>query len=206
MTIDYQHNTYADLLSELVQSKYGASLGNQFPTLRDLGAASIDELASVPGIGISKARAVRAAYTLAIRLKHETYSRTTLNSPQSVAELLREKAAIATQEQAYLVMLDSRNRMIRLDNIGTGTLDSVLIHAREVYAPAIQARSSSIILAHTHPSGDSTPSESDIRVSVMLKRSGGLLGVPLLDHVIVGRSSSPSEPFYSSMKELGYLD
>ena len=203
-TYDDKNNT--DLLSDLVQSKIGSQLNRHFPTLQELGAASIDQLVSVPGIGPSKAKAIKAAYTLAIHLKRETYSRKLLNSPESVAELLREEAAIAYQERAYLVMLDSRKRMIRLDQIAIGTLDSVLIHPREVYAPALQARSSSIILAHTHPSGDPTPSQSDIQITGKLKRGGDLLGIPLLDHVIVGRTASPSSPYYSSMKELGYLD
>lgn len=152
MAETHGYHTNIEILSALAQSDVGPQLVNEFPTLQELGAASIDQLVCVPGIGPSKARAIKAAYTLAVRLTHETYSRKPLNSPQSVAELLREEAAISSQERAYLVMLDSRNRMIRLEQIGIGTLDSVLIHPREVYAPALQARSSSIILAHNHPS------------------------------------------------------
>lgn len=138
--------------------------------------------------------------------KEGEYGRALDSRVPTVAELLREEAATTTQERAYLMMLDSRNRMIRLKQITTGTLDSVLVHPREVYAPALEARSASVILAHTHPSGDPTPSESDITVTRKLSQSGKILGVPLLDHVIVGKCISPSISYYSSMKELGYLE
>ena len=202
-THEFKNNT--DILSDLAQSEVGSQLARHFSTLQKLGAASIDQLISVPGIGPSRARAIKAAYTLAVRLKRETYSRKLLDSPESVAELLREEAAIANQELAYLVMLDSRNRMIRLDQIAIGTLDSVLIHPREIYAPALQARSSSIILAHTHPSGDPSPSQTDIKITKEIERAGQLLRIPLLDHIIIGYRSDAFPSGYVSLRELGYI-
>ena len=201
--LEFKNNT--DLISDLIQSEVAPEFLRRFPTLHELAAASLDQLVSIQGIGPSRAKAIKAAYALAVRLKKETYSRKLLDSPGSVADLLQEEAATSYQERAYLVMLDSRNRMLRLEQIATGTLDSVLIHPREVYAPALEARSASVILAHTHPSGDPTPSESDITVTRKLSRSGQILGIPLLDHVIVGRPTPNTGSYYSSMKELGYL-
>ena len=96
--------------------------------------------------------------------------------------------------------------MPRID-LSTPRIESKTLNTTDLeYWPLHLMAEAPIILAHNHPSGDSTPSQSDIKITGTVKRGGDLLGIPLVDHVIIGRASSPGAPYYSSMKELGYLD
>ena len=95
--------------------------------------------------------------------------------------------------------------MIRVEEITNGTLDTVLVHAREVFRSAISANSSASVLAHNHPSGDPTPSEADIKVTRDLIRAGQLLKIEVLDHIVLGRATPERAKDYSSLRELGYF-
>ena len=86
-----------------------------------------------------------------------------------------------------------------------GTLDTILVHPRDVFKAAIAANASAIVLVHNHPSGDPTPSEADIKVTRDLIRAGQLLKIDVLDHVIVGRATEQRAKDYSSLRELGYF-
>src|SRR5436305_750968 len=95
--------------------------------------------------------------------------------------------------------------MIRIESISQGTLDTLLVHPREVFKCAINGGAASIILAHNHPSGDPTPSEADIKVTRDLIRAGQLLKIEVLDHVIVGKANAERQRDYVSLRELGYF-
>lgn len=103
-----------------------------------------------------------------------------------------------SKEAVVVLILNTRRRIIGHNLVTLGNLDTCLIHPREVFRPAIVAAGSAIILMHNHPSGDSSPSEADIKVSRELIRAGQLLKIEVLDHVIMGQK-------YSSLKELGYF-
>jgi hypothetical protein len=105
-----------------------------------------------------------------------------------------------------VLILDARNRVKGHQLISIGTLDTLLVHAREVFRAAIVATAASIILMHNHPSGESTPSASDIKVTLDLARGGQLLNIEVLDHVIVGQATPQRPKDYTSLKELGYFD
>jgi DNA repair protein RadC len=102
------------------------------------------------------------------------------------------------KEAVVVLILNTRRRIIGHNLVTLGSLDTCLIHAREVFRPAIVAAGNSIILTHNHPSGDSTPSEADIKVTRDLIRAGQLLKIELLDHVIVGDR-------HVSLREAGYF-
>jgi DNA repair protein RadC len=89
--------------------------------------------------------------------------------------------------------------------ISQGTLDTLLVHPREVFKPAIAANAAAIVLVHNHPSGDPTPSEADIKVTRDLIRAGQLLKIEVLDHIIIGRKTQERPKDYSSLRELGYF-
>jgi DNA repair protein RadC len=89
--------------------------------------------------------------------------------------------------------------------LSQGTLDTILVHPREVFAPAIVKRASAIVLAHNHPSGDPTPSEADIKVTRDLIRAGQLLKIEVLDHIILGRRTDERPRDWVSLRELGYF-
>ncbi len=95
-------------------------------------------------------------------------------------------------ETFWVVMLDARGRPLGESQVGLGTLSACLVHPREVFAPALRARAASVVLVHNHPSGDPAPSEEDVALTVRLAEVGDLMGIPLLDHVVVGRAGHRS--------------
>ena len=97
------------------------------------------------------------------------------------------------------LLLNTRKRVKGHHLVSTGTMDTVLVHAREVFRPAIVISASAIILVHNHPSGDPTPREADIKVTRDLIRAGQLLKIEVLDHLVIGRAE------HRSLRELGYF-
>jgi DNA repair protein RadC len=93
--------------------------------------------------------------------------------------------------------------LIRIEEISDGTLDTILVHPREVFRRAIAANAHAIVLAHNHPSGDPTPSAADIKVTKDLIRAGQILKIEVIDHIIIGRATTERAKEYSSMRELG---
>jgi len=104
-----------------------------------------------------------------------------------------------------VVLLNTRRKLIEVKAISQGTLDTILVHPRDVFKQAILANAAAIVLVHNHPSGDPTPSEADIKVTRDLIRAGQLLKVEVLDHVILGRKCQARERDYVSLRELGYF-
>jgi DNA repair protein RadC len=128
-----------------------------------------------------------------------------LERPETIADLLREEARFHDVETFQVVLLNTRRRLIRVEKISQGTLDTILIHPREVFKLAITANAAAIILVHNHPSGDPTPSEADIRVTRDLIRAGQLLKIEVIDHVILGSRTAERPKDYASLRELGYF-
>ena len=183
-----EHVSNAELLSKLTGKSVAEALVQQFGGLTDLAQASFDELQLVKGVGKARAAAIKSAFLLAQRLSRETYREAPLlDTPDRVADLLREQNRAYTVEYFQVLFLNTRRKMIGMQNLSQGTLDTLLVDARLVFAPAISKRAAAIVLAHNHPSGDPTPSEADIKVTRDLIRAGQLLKIEVLDHVILGR-------------------
>ncbi len=175
-------------------------------SLTRLAGAALAELCRHPGIGSEKAAVLKAAFELARRLAREAQRETPLlDTPESVANLLREEVRGLEVETFVLVMVNTRRRLIATERLAQGTLDTLLVHPREVFRRAITANAAAIILAHNHPSGDPTPSEADIKVTRDLIRSGQLLRIEVLDHIILGRRTENRTRDYVSLRELGYF-
>jgi len=128
-----------------------------------------------------------------------------LETPDAVVNLLREENRLLAVETLQVILLNTRRRLIRTETISQGTLDTLLVHAREVFKVAIAANAAALILAHNHPSGDPTPSEADIKVTRDLIRAGQLLKIEVLDHIIMGRATQERPKEYASLRELGYF-
>ena len=108
--------------------------------------------------------------------------------------------------ECFVVLLVNTRRKIQGHClISTGTLDTILVHPREVFRPAVIGAAAAIILLHNHPSGDPSPSEADIRVTRDLIRVGQLLKIEVLDHVVIGQADSDGGKGYASLRELGYF-
>lgn len=178
----------------------------KFGTLNALAGASLEDLCRIKGVGRDKAVTLLAAFALAKRMAAELRGEAPLlDTPERIAELLREELRHATAEQFCVVLLNTRRRLIRVERISQGTLDTILVHARDVFRSAIAANAAAIVLVHNHPSGDPAPSEADIKVTRDLIRAGQLLKIELLDHVILGRATQERQRDHSSLRELGYF-
>jgi len=201
-----EHADNQELLSKLAGNSAAAALIHQFGGLTHLAQASFDELLLVKGIGKSKAAAIKSAFLLAQRLTRESYAESPLlDTPERVADFLRERNRVYTVENFQVAFLNTRRRLIAVENIAQGTLDTILVHAREVFAPAIAKKASALILVHNHPSGDPNPSEADIRVTRDLIRAGQILKIEVLDHVILGRRTDERPRDFVSLREAGYF-
>jgi DNA repair protein RadC len=184
----------------------GEQLVHQFKSLDNLSRASIEDLRQVKGIGRDKAIALKAAFTLAQRMAREIKGESpVLDNPELIADYLREENRGYQVEHFQVVLLNTRRRLIRVEKLTIGTLDTTLIDPREVFKPAIALKASSLVLVHNHPSGDPSPSEADIKVTRDLIRAGKLLKIDVLDHVILGRRTEQRPKDYSSLRELGYF-
>lgn len=200
----------AILLRTGLQGKSALVIGQEllakFQRLERLAQASVEQLCEVKGIGRDKAVTLQAAFTLARRMAADIRVESPmLDSPERIAALLREEARTYDVEHLVVLMLDTRRRLIRLERISHGTLDSIHVHARDVFKHAIAANAASIVLVHNHPSGDPTPSEADIKITRDLIRAGQLLKIDVVDHVILGHRTTERAKDYTSLRELGYF-
>ena len=123
-----------------------------------------------------------------------------ISSPDKVRDILEEvfKLSELAEEVFILMCLDTKNKVTGLFKVSQGSLNASIVHPREVFKRALMQNANSIILAHNHPSGDTTPSSEDISITKRLNEAGNLLGVNVLDHIIVGANGK-----YKSFKEDG---
>jgi DNA repair protein RadC len=206
--------SHAELIAILLRTglkganavEIGRQLLQKFGTLQSLARASVEDLRSVKGIGRDKAVTLMAAFALARKMAEELQRESpVLDNPENVVRLLREKNLVKNVETLQVLLLNTRRRLIRVADITDGTLDTLLVHPREVFKAAIAANAAAVVLAHNHPSGDPTPSEADIKVTRDLIRAGQLLKIDVLDHVIIGRATPERPKDYASLRELGYF-
>jgi DNA repair protein RadC len=178
----------------------------QYGTLDRLSRATWQDLCTVKGIGRDKAATLAAAFRLASNMAREIRTEAPLlDTPERVADLLREDNRAYQVEYFQVILLNTRRRLISVVPLSQGTLDSILVHPREVFRSAISAGAAALILVHNHPSGDPTPSEADIKVTRDLIRAGQLLKIDVLDHVILGHRTTERERDFVSLRELGYF-
>ncbi len=172
----------------------------RFGSLERLARAGDAELADVAGMGPAKIASLRAAFELGGRLARqpiETGER--LHSPKQVFAHFGARLRQLRQETFFVLLLDSRHRLLRAVEVSRGSLNQSLVHPREVFAPALREAAAAILVLHNHPSGDPSPSREDHEVTRRLHESGDLLGIPLLDHVVIGADA------YTSFAERGWL-
>ena len=157
--------------------------------LRALLRRSEEELACYAQLGLRSARRLRSAAALGRSLQRSRPGQA-LRRPGQVAELLHGLLASRLegleQEEFHAVLLDARHRPIAARQVSVGTLTASLVHPREVFRAAVRSNAAALVVAHNHPSGDPEPSLEDLELTRRLVSSGELLGIPLLDHVIVG--------------------
>jgi len=150
------------------------------------GRVTYEDLEKVTGMGPAKVSQLVATFELANRYT-ESEQKNVIDSPEKILPYL-EDIRDKKQEYFVLITLDGANRVIKKRIITIGTLTASLVHPREVFAPAIEDRAASIIVAHNHPSGNLDPSSADIEITKRVRKAGELLGINMIDHIIVAKS------------------
>ncbi|WP_026475939.1 RadC family protein [Alkaliphilus transvaalensis] len=164
--------------------------------LRFLTDGTVEELSQIKGIGLAKSSQLIAAVELGKRIALATKANNyKIKGPDDVSNLLMEEMRYLKKEHFNIILLNTKNEVIAVENISIGSLNASIVHPREVFVRAIKRSSSSIILAHNHPSGDPRPSNEDIKITQRLQEAGKLIGITVLDHIIVGDGN------YYSLKE-----
>ena len=144
-----------------------------------------------------------------LRLQDAPVESPVADNPETAVNYLNQNLANSLRfnqdvENLIAIFLNARRRPIGFEVISNGILDTLLVHPREVFKPAIVLGAAAIILAHNHPSGDATPSEADIKVTRDLIRAGQLMKIEILDHIILGQKTEQQKG-WSSLRELGYF-
>ncbi|MDK9876437.1 MAG: DNA repair protein RadC [Staphylococcus equorum] len=203
------HLSHAELLAILINTgRKGSSnldIANELlktvDNLKELKRLSISDLNKIKGVGLYKALILKAAFELGERMHSGSVDdKIQISSPKDVADFMMGKMEHLTQEKFIALFLNSKNVIIKQKTIFIGTLNSSIVHPREIFSEAVKCASNAIIVLHNHPSGDVTPSTEDIKTTERLKKCGQVLGIDLLDHIIIGDHT------YLSMVEEGYFD
>lgn len=147
---------------------------------------SIEELTKIKGIGRDKAIQILTVFELSKRHNYSKSTPTRVVNAKSVFNVFKDKLKNKSKEYFYIVLTDTKNKIIKTEEISVGILDASIVHPREIFKSAIRASAARIILVHNHPSGDPTPSEEDLAVTRKLIDVGELVGIEVLDHVIIG--------------------
>jgi len=182
----------------------GRHLLEKYQSLTGISRCSVKELRKVPGIGPTKALELVAAFGLGERLARETLSKQKLDSPELVSELVGPEMRRLRTESLRVILLDTRYRLLHIEEVSLGSLNESIAHPREIFRPALTYSAHAVIVVHNHPSGDPSPSQTDHSLTRRLAEAAELLQIKLLDHIIIGAPSEGS-PAYFSFKEAGVL-
>lgn len=162
---------------------------------------TIEQLKSIDGIGKVKAIQIMAMLEFSKRVsKQHALKEFKVVSPESIANIYMEEMRYLKQEHFKVVYLDTKNNIMGDKSVSIGTVNSTVIHPREVFTDAIKSSATNIIVLHNHPSGDPYPSSEDIKVTNRLIEAGKLLGINLIDHIIIG------DGVYVSLKQDKFID
>jgi DNA repair protein RadC len=168
--------------------------------LPGLTRLSAGELCGVAGIGRGRAAQLLAAVELGRRtLMRGGDDRPRLNQPRELAQLLLPQFGSLSVEQFGVVLLDTKCRLIRIKVISVGSIDTSVVHPREVFREAASASAASIVLFHNHPSGDPTPSQDDVALTARMVQAGWIMGIEVVDHLILADQS------YCSFVQFGLI-
>jgi len=166
--------------------------------LAGLARASDLELAAIPGIGQAKAAQLLAAFELGRRLMADwPAGRWSIRGPHDVADRLILQMGRLEREELRVVILDTKNHVLRVETVYQGNVSSSLVRVGELYRDAVRLNAAGIILVHNHPSGDPTPSPDDLHLTAEALAAGRLLDIALLDHLIIGHDA------YASLRDRG---
>jgi DNA repair protein RadC len=151
-------------------------------------ALSVHELTHVvPGITVDRACRLLAALELSERVRAPRENQTVIKTPADAAEVVRDMASLE-QEQMRVILLDTKNKVIQIATVYQGSVNTTLIRVGELMKVAVRLNATSIVICHNHPSGDPTPSDADIAVTVEVNKAAKLLDIECLDHIVIGEA------------------
>ena len=181
----------AILLRVGIQGQNAVQLGQhllqKFGGLLGLYQASFDQICQVKGVGVAKAAQLQAALELGKRYsKTQRGERPAIHSPKDAADQVMYEMSGFIQENLWVLLLDTRNRLIDVDRLYQGSLNSSTVRVAEVFRKAMQISAAAIIVTHNHPSGDPTPSPEDVALTRTLVETGKMLDIQVLDHLVIG--------------------
>jgi DNA repair protein RadC len=190
----------AVLLRTGVQGESAIDLGQRllqtFGGLAGLQRTEFEALEEAHGMGAAKASTLMAAIELGRRiLIADPESRPRISSPEDAAGLVQYEMSALEQEHLRVILLDTRNQVLEIEELYRGSLNSSPVRIAEVFRPAIRKNAAALILVHNHPSGDPAPSPDDIALTKAIREAGRLLDIELLDHLVIGQGR------FVSMKE-----
>ncbi|MEO8447968.1 MAG: DNA repair protein RadC [bacterium] len=182
----------------------------RFGSLKGIMDASLEDLKQIKGLGEVKASKLIASFAVAkkvleeIENEHEKNAaqrskHRAITTPDHLFVIIKNRITNFSKEHFFVVSLDTRNNYIGIDGISVGTLTASLVHPRETFEAAIRRHAARIIIAHNHPSGESDPSEDDLKITKRLAEAGKVMGIEVIDHIIV-----TTKGFYS-FKENGLI-
>jgi DNA repair protein RadC len=178
----------------------------EFGSLEGLARAPLEGVAKIKGVGETKAIQLKAAFELARRLSESSRGKQRIvSSPEDAAAVMREDMRSLDREEFRVLLLNTKNALIKKCEVSRGSLNASIVEPREVFKDAIAASAASMILVHNHPSGDPTPSSEDIAVTKRLVKAGDLLNIAVLDHIILGHRTTKRDQDFVSLKELGLM-
>ncbi len=172
-----RRRTAFDVATELVRSAGGLGM---------LSRSSPRELSQVAGIGAARATRIAAAFELGRRALELEQTRTLVGRPEDVHRAVAPRLAGLAQEVFLVIGVDIRNGLLDIVEVARGSVAGVEVHPREVFRPLIRMAAAGGVVVHNHPSGDPTPSREDVELTRRLRDVGAVLGIPIIDHVVVG--------------------
>jgi DNA repair protein RadC len=176
----------------------GSRLLQKYGGMRGLHKAGFHQLHSEKGLGTAKAAQILAALELGNRIANESFTASdSIASPSDVAALVVYDMSRLEQEELRVILLDTRNRIIHLETVYRGSLNSSTVRVGELFKSALQRSAASMVIVHNHPSGEISASPEDIALTRAVVQAGKLLDVEVLDHLIIGNYR------YLSLKEKG---
>lgn len=166
-----------------------------------LYAANHKDLVAMKGIGLKTAKKIEMLKELAIRMNRSSAKEELIiGSPSVVADYMMPRLRFEKKEIMYMLVLNTKNKVIYESVISVGTVNGTVLSPREVFIEALNRGGVNILLVHNHPSGDPDPSQEDIQVTKRIKEAGEVIGITLLDHLVIGDGK------YVSMKEFDYIN
>lgn len=168
--------------------------------LSSLYNLSLEQLMGIKGIGRVKAIQIKAALELSKRIAtSDGINRQAIKSALDASNLVMEEVRYLKKEVFKAILLDTKNQVLKITDVSVGSLNSSIVHPREVFSEAVKCGCNSIIFVHNHPSGDPTPSTEDIQTTQRLENAGNILGIKVLDHIVIGDGK------YISLKDKGFI-